>query len=73
MTTLREFTSPIEAGLMQSFLQSHDIEVVIVDQYTSAHTSTVAPLILQVPDDQAEEALALLESCDEQNPPTPEA
>ncbi len=62
MITIRELTNTVEAGLLVSFLNDNDIEAVLTDENASAWVAArlLVPIRLQVPEEQAERALALL-------------
>lgn len=66
MTTVRELIDPVQAGLLQAFLEDHEIEAILSDEGASAWTGArlLVPVRLQVPDDQAEQASALLKEFD---------
>lgn len=61
MTTLGEFTDPVYAGLILSFLQDHQIDAVLADENASTWSEArlLVPLRLQVPDDQYQRAVDL--------------
>ena len=64
MTTIKEFTDQIEAGILQSFLADNQIDAVLIDENASAwcQARMLIPIRLQVPDDQAEEAYSLIQT-----------
>lgn len=66
MVTIREFANQIEAGLVQSFLSDNEIDSILADE--NAHAWIGAPNLvwirLQVPEEQAEQAKALLAQFD---------
>jgi len=51
MKTLREFTDPVLAGIVQSFLKDSEIDAVLLDQGASAWTAgrILIPVRLAVP------------------------
>jgi hypothetical protein len=64
VTTIREYTDAVQAGLARSFLEDNQIEAVLADENTSAWIGArlLIPIRLQVPEDRAEEALRLLDA-----------
>jgi hypothetical protein len=62
MTTIRSFTNRAEASLCVSFLESEDIEAVLLDEasFMSIAATVTNPIRLQVPDDEAERAIDIL-------------
>lgn len=66
MTTIRGLINAVEAGLLVSFLKDNQIEAILADENASAWVGArlLVPIRLQVADDQAEQALALLEEFD---------
>lgn len=62
MTTIREFTDPVLAGLILSFLQDSGVDAVLLDEGASAWSGSqiMVPVRLQVADEQVEEAARLL-------------
>jgi len=62
MTTIREFTDPVQAGLVLSVLQDNEIDATLFDQGASAWTAgrLLVPIRLVVPPDQAGAALDIL-------------
>ncbi len=68
MTTIRTFVNSAEAGLCLSFLQANGFDAVLLDEgsFQVNYASMVVPIRLQVPEEQAAEGLALLESMREQ-------
>lgn len=73
MTTLRSYQNHGEAAFYLSLLTGNGFEAVLLDE--TAHDYTLlAPIRLQVPDEQAEEANAFLASAPAPGelPPTPE-
>ncbi len=62
MKTIREFTDPILAGIVQSFLRDSEIDAVLLDEDASAWTAGrfLVPVRLAVPADQADYAQSLL-------------
>lgn len=62
MKTLREFTDPTRAGVLQSFLKDHEIDAVLLDEGASAWTAgrLLVPVRLAVPVGQAQAAMDLL-------------
>ncbi len=67
MKTLREFTDPVRAGIVQSFLKDNEIEAVLLDQGASAWTAgrLLIPVRLAVPIEQEEAAENLLNQFEE--------
>jgi len=66
--TLREFTDPIRAGIVQSFLMDNEIDAVLLDEEASAWTAgrLLVPVRLAVPSDQEDAAQNLLKQFEEQ-------
>ena len=66
MTTIRELTDPIYAGLLVSFLQDNEIDAFLADEDSSAWVGArlLVPLRLQVEDDQVARAEQLLTEFD---------
>jgi len=66
MVTIREFSNEVEAGLVQSFLKDNEIESMLADANARAWIGAqlLVPIRLQVPDEQAERAAALLHAFD---------
>jgi len=62
MTTIREFTDPVQAGLVRSFLLDHGIDANLLDEGASAWTAgrTLVPVRLEVPSEQSAAAEHLL-------------
>jgi hypothetical protein len=60
--TLREFTDPISAGIVQSFLRDNGINAVLFDEEASAWTAgrLLVPVCLAVPPDQVDATHNLL-------------
>jgi hypothetical protein len=60
--TLREFTDPIHAGIVQSFLKDNEVDAVLLDEASSAWTAgrLLVPVRLAVPSDQEDAAQNLL-------------
>jgi hypothetical protein len=60
--TLREFTDPIRAGIVQSFLRDNEVDAVLLDEASSAWTAgrLLVPGRLAVPSDQEDAAQNLL-------------
>jgi hypothetical protein len=73
MTTIREFSNQIEASLVQSFLKDHDIDSILADENAHAWigAQSLVPIRLQVPAEQAEQAIVLLAQFDDA--PLPES
>jgi hypothetical protein len=67
MKTLREFTDPVRAGIVQSFLKDNEIDAVLLDQGASAWTAgrILIPVRLAVPIEQEEVAQNLLNQFEE--------
>jgi hypothetical protein len=67
MKTLREFTDPILAGIVQSFLRDSEIAAVLLDEDASAWTAGrfLIPVRLVVPADQIAAAESLLKQIEE--------
>jgi hypothetical protein len=67
MKTLREFTDPIRAGIVQSFLRDNEIDAVLLDEDASAWTAgrLLVPVRLAVPSDQEDAAQNLLKQFEE--------
>lgn len=66
MVTIREFANQIEAGLIQSFLSDNEIDSILADENARAWVGApnLVPIRLQVPEEQAEQAIALLAQFD---------
>ena len=66
MRTIRTFIDQAEAAVVLSFLKDNDIEAVLLDENSSSYTVArfAVPIRLQVPDQQAGYANALLENFD---------
>jgi hypothetical protein len=62
MTTIRKYVDPVQAGLIQSMLRSHNITAVLLDEGASAWTAgrVMIPIRLAVPDNQVSEAKQIL-------------
>lgn len=62
--TIRIFMSPLEAAVAQSFLEGNEIEVFLADENANriygAYSVLIGGIRLQVPEEDAELALALL-------------
>ena len=67
MVTIREFSNQIEAGLIQSFLGDNEIDSLLADENARAWVGApnLVPIRLQVPEEQAEQAKALLAQFDD--------
>ena len=67
MKTLHEFTDPVRAGIVQSFLKDNEIDAVLLDQGASAWTAgrILIPVRLAVPIKQEEVAQNLLNQFEE--------
>lgn len=70
MTTIREFTDPVQAGVVQSFLNDNEIAATLLDQGASAWTAGrfLVPVRLAVPADQVLAATQLLQQFEDNNP-----
>jgi len=66
MITIREFANQIEAGLVQSFLSDNEIDSILADENARAWVGApnLVPIRLQLPEEQAEQAQALLAQFD---------
>lgn len=66
MTTIREFVEQVQASVVVSFLEDNGIKTTLVDENAAAWSGLhiTIPIRLQVEDEQAEEAMALLEQFD---------
>jgi hypothetical protein len=66
MITIREFTNQIEAALIQSLLQDNEIDSILADENARAWVGApnLVPIRLQVPEEQVEQAKALLTEID---------
>ncbi len=66
MITIREFVEQVRASVVVSFLEDNGIKTTLVDENAAAWSGLhiTIPIRLQVEDDQAEEAMALLEQFD---------
>ena len=66
MITIREFGNQIEAGLVQSFLSNNEIDSILADENARAWVGApnLVPIRLQVPEEQAMQAKALLDKYD---------
>jgi hypothetical protein len=69
MKTLREFTDPISAGIVQSFLKDNGIDAVLFDEGASSWTAgrLLVPVCLAVPLDQVDAAHNLLKQFEEED------
>lgn len=67
MTTIREFTDPVLAGIVQSFLREHGIDASLLDEGASAWTAgrILVPVRLEVPSEQVAAAEHLLQQFEE--------
>jgi hypothetical protein len=70
MTTIKEFTNQAEAALLQSFLRNGEIDAVLVDEHAAAwcRAPLLVPIRVQVPDEQVDDALSLLQSLEDSSP-----
>jgi len=66
MITIREFTNQIEAALIQSLLKDNEIDSILADENARAwvRAPNLVPIRLQVPEEQVEQAKALLTEID---------
>jgi hypothetical protein len=66
MVTIREFANQIEAGLVQSFLSDNEIDSILANENARAWVGApnLVPIRLQVPEEQVEQAKALLAQFD---------
>ena len=66
MITIREFTNQIEAALIQSLLKDNEIDSILADENARAWVGApnLVPIRLQVPEEQVEQAKALLTEID---------
>jgi hypothetical protein len=64
MQTIRTFTNQAEAALLSSFLKSHGFDAVLLDEssFQWNFAGLAIPIRLQVPEEQAESAIRLLET-----------
>jgi hypothetical protein len=65
MTTIRSFTNQAEAALCASFLQANGFDAVLLDEgafHSTYGGGTAIPIRLQLPDEEAVDALNLLKS-----------
>jgi Putative prokaryotic signal transducing protein len=64
MTTIRSFSNQAEASLGASFLKANGIEAVLLDDggFDNFGGGVAVPVRLQVPEEDAAQALELLES-----------
>jgi hypothetical protein len=62
MITIRTFDDHVQAGVVQSFLRDNEIDSILADEHANAWAGPrmLVPIRLQVPEEQAEVALALL-------------
>ena len=67
MKILREFTDPIHAGVVQSFLRDNKVDAVLLDEASSAWTAgrLLVPVRLAVPFEQEDAAPNLLKQFEE--------
>jgi hypothetical protein len=67
VTTIRSFNNQVEASLCASFLQAHGFDAVLLDEasFQWVASSMAVPIRLQVPEEKAAEAIALLDSSQE--------
>lgn len=65
--TLREFTDPIRAVIVQSFLMDNEIDAALLDEEASAWTAgrLLVPVRLAVPSNQEDAAQKLLKQFEE--------
>jgi hypothetical protein len=68
VSTLREFTDPIRAGILQSFLRDNEVDAVLLDEASSTWTPgrLLVPVRLAVPSDQEDAAQNLLKQFEEE-------
>ena len=66
MITIREFTDQVQAGMIQSYLSDNEIDSILADENTNSWMGArmLAPIRLQVPEEQAEKAKDLLKKFD---------
>jgi hypothetical protein len=66
--TLREFTDPIRAGIVQSFLRDNEVDAVLLDEASSAWTAgrLLVRVRLAVPSDQEDAAQNLVKQFEEE-------
>ena len=66
MTTIATFTDAIRADFAAPYLQSRDVAAVLADRDTASYigASNLVPIRLQVPDNEAEEAMTILKDLD---------
>jgi hypothetical protein len=66
--TLSEFTDPIRAGIVQSFLRDNEVDAVLLDEASSAWTAgrLLVPVRLAVSSDQEDAAQDLLKQFEEE-------
>jgi hypothetical protein len=65
--TLCEFTDPIHAGIVQSFLRDNEVDAVLLDEASSAWTAgrLLVPVRLAVPFEQEDAAQNLSKQFEE--------
>jgi hypothetical protein len=68
MTTIRSFTNQAEASLCASYLQSNQFDAVLLDEgaFQGGYGGMAISIRLQVPEEQAAAALALLETAEDE-------
>jgi len=68
MTTIRTLSNQAEAALLLSVLQGNGFDAVLLDEGAFHYSAIMASMRLQVPDDQASEALTFLSTAPELQP-----
>jgi len=72
MTTIRSFTNQVEAALCLSFLQANGFDAVLLDEgsFQNNYAGMAIPIRLQVQEEEATDALALLKTVREEEKET---
>jgi hypothetical protein len=65
MTTIRTLSNQAEAAFLLSVLQDHGFDAVLLDEGSFHYSPLMCAMRLQVPDDQASEALTFLRTTPE--------
>lgn len=68
MTTIRTLSNQGEAAFLLSVLQGNGFDAVLLDEGVFQYAAIMAPMRIQVPDEQAAEALNFLNTTPELQP-----
>ena len=68
MTTIRTLSNQGEAAFLLSLLTGNGFDAVLLDEGAFQYAVVLVPMRLQVPDDQAAEAIAFLKTVPELQP-----